>query len=85
MQFFKNDLEGLFLERPNRFIEIYTDRFSECDIAKGLKDIGGIGIPNFGSSDCSCSSHLYYFKEDPVRNRAFLDLLHHFRHSYSKK
>lgn len=63
---------------------IYTDRFSECDIAKGLIHIGSRGIPNFGSSDCSCSSHLYYFKEDPLRNRAFLDLLHHFRHCYNQ-
>ena len=62
---------------------IYTDSFSECDIAKGLLKIGGSEIPGFGSSDCSCSSHLYYFKENPVKNRAFLDLLHHFRHSYS--
>ncbi|MCK5674951.1 MAG: GIY-YIG nuclease family protein, partial [Spirochaetales bacterium] len=64
---------------------IYTDKFTECDIAEGLKNTGGNGIPNFGSSDCNCSSHLYYFKENPVKNRAFLDLLHHFRHYYNKK
>ncbi len=64
---------------------IYTDNFSECDIAKALSDIGGKGIPNFGSSDCSCPSHLYYFKKDPLQNLAFLDLLHHFRHSYKNK
>jgi len=64
---------------------IYTDKFTECDIAEGLGRIRGSEIPNFGSSDCNCSSHLYYFKDNPVSNRAFLDLLHHFRHSYSKK
>ena len=64
---------------------IYTDRFSECDIAKGLAGIGGREIQNFGSSDCSCSSHLYFFKENPLKNRAYLNLLHHFRHNYSKK
>jgi sugar fermentation stimulation protein A len=64
---------------------IYTDRFYECDIANGLIEIGGTRIPDFGSSDCNCSSHLYFFKENPVNNRAFLDLLHHFRHSYNKK
>ena len=64
---------------------IYTDKFSECDIAKGLSDIGGSEILNFGSSDCSCSSHLYYFKTNPIRNTSFLELLHYFRHSYSKK
>jgi len=61
---------------------IYTDRFSECGIAGSLADIGGSEIPNFGSSDCYCSSHLYYFKENPVSNRAFLDLLHYLRHTY---
>ncbi|MCK5153488.1 MAG: DNA/RNA nuclease SfsA [Spirochaetales bacterium] len=64
---------------------IYTDRFSECDIAKGLENIGGRGIPKFGSGDCSCSSHLYYFKKDPIKDRAFLDFLHCLRHSYSSK
>jgi len=64
---------------------IYTDKFTECDIAEGLGRIGGSEIQGFGSSDCNCSSHLYYFKENPVSNRTFLDLLHHFRHSYSKK
>ena len=62
---------------------IYTNRFSECDIAKGLSDIGGSRIHGFGSSDCKCTSHLYYFKENPVKNRAFLDLLHHYRHRYN--
>ncbi|MDA3941092.1 MAG: DNA/RNA nuclease SfsA [Spirochaetia bacterium] len=64
---------------------IYTDRFSECDIAQGLQGIGGRGILNFGSTDCKCSSHLYYFKNNPVRNIDFLELLHYFRHSYNKK
>lgn len=61
---------------------IYTDRFSECDIAKGFESIGGKVIPHFGSSDCKCPSHLFYFKDDPLKDRAYLDLLHHFRHSY---
>lgn len=64
---------------------IYTDHFSECDIADSLQGIGGIKIPDFGSSDCNCPSHLYFFKDNPVNNRAFLDLLHHLRHSYNEK
>lgn len=71
--------------REIKTFRIYTDRYSECDIAKGLENFGGSGISDFGSSDCRCSSHLYYFKENPLHSRAFLDLLHHFRHSYNKK
>jgi sugar fermentation stimulation protein A len=64
---------------------IYTDRFTECDIAEGLALTGGNEIPRFGSSDCKCSSHLFYFKENPMINKDFLNLLHHLRHSYNKK
>ena len=34
----------------------------ECKTALALAQDGGVGIINFGSSDCSCKSHLFYFK-----------------------
>jgi Uri superfamily endonuclease len=34
----------------------------ECKLAGGLDDDG---IPKFGCSDCSCTSHLLYSKSDP--------------------
>jgi sugar fermentation stimulation protein A len=64
---------------------IYTNKFTECNIAESLLKINGKQIHNFGSSDCSCSSHLYYFKEDPINNTDFLEMLHYFRHSYNIK
>lgn len=51
----------------------------ECDLARSLLEIGGVPVPSFGSSDCACSSHLYYFPEPPLKSRAFLDLLFRFR------
>lgn len=59
---------------------IYSYRNLECDLAAALGKIGGQGISGFGSSDCRCSSHLYYFSENPLQNRAFLDMLFRFRH-----
>ena len=38
-----------------------SDKKIECDLAESIsKD--GEEIPGFGCSDCSCSSHLIYFK-----------------------
>lgn len=34
----------------------------ECQLADEIAKKGG-GIPDFGSSDCCCPSHLFYFKE----------------------
>ena len=35
----------------------------ECIIAKEIMDLSDGKIENFGSSDCACSSHLYYFQQ----------------------
>ena len=35
----------------------------ECVIARDIKEISDSFIKNFGSTDCSCKSHLFYFKE----------------------
>jgi len=52
----------------------------ECELADALKKIRGEPVPRFGSSDCSCGSHLFYFPEAPLKNRAFLSVLFYFRH-----
>lgn len=36
----------------------------ECNIAR---EMGGESVEGFGSSDCSCVSHLFYRKGDPTR------------------
>ena len=38
-----------------------SDKKIECDLASAIAE-NGDGIPKFGCSDCSCSSHLIYFK-----------------------
>jgi sugar fermentation stimulation protein A len=59
---------------------IASYRNLECDLAGALEKMGGRGIPGFGSSDCRCDSHLFYFRENPVREAAFTELLLYFRH-----
>ncbi|MDR0589455.1 MAG: DNA/RNA nuclease SfsA [Spirochaetaceae bacterium] len=61
-------------------LPILSYRNLECFLAKALADLGGKAIPGFGCSDCRCKSHLYYFTDPPLGNRAFVDLLLRFRH-----
>jgi len=60
---------------------IYTEKDLECPLADDLKKIADDRIEGFGCSDCDCSSHLFYFRNDPLQNRGFLNLLFHYRHT----
>lgn len=51
----------------------------EHDLASALEAIADATVPAFGSSDCLCASHLFYFKENPLRSQPFIDLLQYFR------
>ena len=33
----------------------------ECGVAEKLEQSGGVSVDGFGSSDCKCKSHLFYF------------------------
>jgi sugar fermentation stimulation protein A len=59
---------------------IYSYRNLECGLARALESLGGQGLNGFGSSDCSCKSHLFYFRDPPLKNPAFLELLLRCRH-----
>jgi len=51
----------------------------ECSIAKDIINISDGYIKGFGSSDCSCVSHLYKFYNNPLDNKEFIDLLLYYR------
>ena len=51
----------------------------ECEIAAGMRKIADWNVPGFGSSDCSCSSHLFGFENHPLNLAPFHHLLQHFR------
>jgi sugar fermentation stimulation protein A len=58
----------------------------ECEIAKALSKIAEWTIPGFGSSDCSCETHLFGISRDPVLSEDFHKLLQYFRMDrYSEK
>lgn len=60
-------------------IPIRTSQKYECFLADSVKSIASESIKNFGSSDCSCLSHLFYFRENPFLSERFLEILLNFR------
>lgn len=50
-----------------------------CVIAGALKHISDWSITSFGSSDCSCASHLFGMNKNPLTSSLFIQMLLHFR------
>ena len=55
---------------------VRSEKRLECTLAKKLKKLRGgcLSVRKFGSTDCDCLSHLYYFSEVPSFEE-FSDLL----------
>ena len=51
----------------------------ECEIAKAISEIAEWSIPGFGSTDCSCETHLFGMSKDPLHLESFHKLLQYFR------
>jgi sugar fermentation stimulation protein A len=51
----------------------------ECEIAKALSKIVEWTVPGFGSSDCSCNTHLFGMSENPLDSDHFHKLLRYLR------
>jgi sugar fermentation stimulation protein A len=45
---------------------LQTTKRIECSLSRKLKHIADSRALNFGSSDCKCQTHLYYFKKNPI-------------------
>jgi sugar fermentation stimulation protein A len=55
-----------------------SDRL-ECEIAKAVDKIAEWSVSGFGSTDCSCDTHLFGISKDPLQSEAFHTLLQYFR------
>jgi len=51
----------------------------EHGLAAALGRLADWVIPRFGSSDCRCPTHLFGFRENPLEDARFIDLLLRFR------
>lgn len=66
-------LEGI------RFIPIQTSQDIECVISEEIEQISDGYVKGFGSSDCRCSGHLFWMKDNPLRSEKFIDLILEYR------
>ena len=55
-----------------------SDRI-ECEVADAVSGIAGWSVPRFGSTDCSCETHLFGMASDPIQSEEFQKLLQYFR------
>ncbi len=62
-------------------LPIYNGEDLECPIARELSQYRTQLIPRFGSSDCTCNSHLIYWDADPLKDPEFLSVLLKYRHT----
>ncbi len=56
-------------------IPIVTHFDMECFISSKLSETADGFVSRFGSSDCNCKSHLYFFGKNPLKDRRFTDLI----------
>ncbi len=67
-----------------RTIPIRSSESLECILSIELKRISDGYIPDFGSSDCHCGSHLYWNKDNPFQDERFIDMILRYRISRLK-
>jgi sugar fermentation stimulation protein A len=59
---------------------IYSYFPIECALAQDLEISGGKPIRSFGSSDCHCNSHLFFFLHNPLKNPTIINMVFSYRH-----
>jgi sugar fermentation stimulation protein A len=61
-------------------VPIISSENLECQLAERLQGItGSPAVKGFGSSDCRCPGHLFFFAENPLHNPGFIELIQYFR------
>jgi sugar fermentation stimulation protein A len=63
-----------------RAFPVRTFHDLECPLAQDIARHADGEVPGFGSSDCSCSSHLFFFHDNPLQRREVLNTLFFYRH-----
>jgi sugar fermentation stimulation protein A len=70
------------LRTITEFHSIFAVRSSdrlECEIAEALSRVAEWSVLGFGSTDCSCETHLFGMSSDPLHSEEFHKLLQYFQ------
>lgn len=60
-------------------IPVRTSADLECPLAQAIHSIADWQVEGFGSSDCTCSAHLFGMKDNPIHNKELQDVIEDFR------
>lgn len=60
-------------------IPIRSHTSLEHEVAFALSKIADWSVSGFGASDCSCETHLFAMRDNPLSRPAFIDMLQYFR------
>jgi sugar fermentation stimulation protein A len=60
-------------------VPIVSSERLECALAQSVSVLSGKTLTGFGSTDCRCPAHLFYFAENPLQNHSFIDLIQYYR------
>ncbi len=60
-------------------VPILTADRLECELAGSVRAIAAEAVAGFGSSDCRCPGHLFFFSNNPLNNPRFIDLIQYCR------
>jgi sugar fermentation stimulation protein A len=60
-------------------IPIRSSEKQECEVAESLSSIMQMGPRGFGSSDCECTTHLFFSSTNPLESDEFHQFLQNFR------
>ncbi|MCF6156375.1 MAG: GIY-YIG nuclease family protein [Candidatus Brocadia sp.] len=68
-----------YLLRYGQVVSVCTytgEKDKECILSRKIGNIKNAVVPvrGFGSSDCSCNSHLYFFQDDPYPEMSVLNI-----------
>jgi sugar fermentation stimulation protein A len=52
----------------------------ECELAARFSALADDTVARFGAGDCSCPSHMAYYRSNPLHSARFIETLMEFRH-----
>lgn len=58
-----------------RSLPLVAGKGRECELAVKMAGIGGCVVAAFGSSDCACPGHLFFFEANPLETEDFWDMV----------